>query len=167
MGLDFSSWPLGCVSNSASRWFGFQWRQSNNVDVAKHCGWQSLPLSFIPSPIMLSLPCHVHIFLLFVSHLSSCLSCYFLSTPPVFPYPSVYLSFFWQGWFHCYHFFSLFWPSFIVCTFLHVHIGNSFRQVYCLRIVHPPIHVYCRSQAHHTVMGNLAQTFTRTQGWMD
>ena len=42
MWLDFSSWPLGCVSNSARRWFGFQWRPCNNAEVVKKCGWQIL-----------------------------------------------------------------------------------------------------------------------------
>lgn len=86
MWLDFSSWPVACVSNSACCWFGFQWKPSNNVQAAKHCGWQilssdlptwstSLPFFIALFGIMRHLPWHLPFLFCILS----------LSYFPVFP----------------------------------------------------------------------------------
>lgn len=99
MWLDFPSWPLGCVSNSACRWFGFQCRPCDDVGVVKHLWWQNPEywtlhsLFFSSVPITLLLPCEAHVsFLFLISSFLSSFFILFLSTL------SISIIWFWAFW---------------------------------------------------------------------
>lgn len=127
MRLDFSSWPLGCVSNSPCRWFGFQCRPSNNIKVVESCRWQiriADPPTQTPFIFLYSSASCSSFLVMFHPHASFCISSFPSFFYPIFLFFFIYLPTYHLLFKYCpVHFQSYFFaidPHLPRFTFLHV-----------------------------------------------